>query len=119
MRQDSQLVLSRFAALTVGVFLLLNARAATPADAFQRFRPVFDADGQLVAAAVVVTDRPYQADSTGKTDASAVIQRAMGDVSAHGGGTVISARRTLRLYRQFRRADPNHDLPLPRPWFSA
>jgi hypothetical protein len=122
MRQDSQLAFRRFAAFTVGVFLTLNARAATPADAFQRFNPVFDADGQLVVAAVVVTDRPYQADTTGKTDASAVIQRAMGDVSAHGGGTVflpagryrldkhVTVPATVTLCGQWRKPKPGQPL---------
>jgi hypothetical protein len=97
MSKDSwqRLALGGFAAFVAA--LMLNGQAAVSADAFKRFKPVFDANGQLVVAAVVVTDPPYQADATGKTDTSDVIQRAMGDVAAHGGGTVFLPAGRYRL----------------------
>ena len=74
-----RLVLGGFAAFAATA-LTLNAQAAVAADALKRFKPVFDAEGQLIVAAVVVAEPPYQADTTGKSDTSAVIQREMGDV---------------------------------------
>ena len=68
--------------------VLCGTATAGPVIPFKTFKPVFITDGQLVVAAAVVTDAPYNADNTGKTDASAAIQRAMGAVSGHGGGTV-------------------------------
>ena len=52
------------------------------------FKPVFS-DGQMIVAAVVATEAPYHADSTGKTDASAAIQKALSDTVQRGGGTVF------------------------------
>ncbi len=43
----------------------------------------------LVLANVVVTNWPYLADSTGKTDATAAIQTALDDLAVRGGGTVF------------------------------
>ena len=43
----------------------------------------------IVVADIVLTDPPYNADSTGKTDCAAVLQRAIDDCFASGGGTVF------------------------------
>ena len=45
---------------------------AGPVDSFKTFKAVFTQDGQLVVAGAVTGDPPYNADNTGKTDASAV-----------------------------------------------
>ena len=90
--------------------------------AFERFQPVFDSSGQLVVAAAIATQSPYQADNTGKADASAAIQKALGDVSAHGGGTVylpagryrldrhISVPATVTLCGDWRKPEPGQPL---------
>ena len=75
----------------------LQASVAHAADAFKFFKPVMDGEGQLTVAAVMVTEPPYNADSTGKSDVSAVLQRAMGDTAAHGGGTVYLPAGFYRL----------------------
>ncbi|MBE6790854.1 MAG: hypothetical protein E7535_06675, partial [Ruminococcaceae bacterium] len=43
----------------------------------------------IVIADIIVTEAPYFADNTGKTDVTAVIQRAIDDCSKAGGGTVF------------------------------
>jgi len=62
------------------------------------FKPVLDCNGQLVAAAVVATDSPYNADRTGKTDASDAIQKAIHDAQfKYGGGVVYLPSGRYRL----------------------
>lgn len=78
------------------VALAHPADAADARDPFKRFKPVFY-EGQLVVAGVVATDPPYLADATGRTDASAAIQRAMDDLWRHGGGTVYLPPGRYRL----------------------
>lgn len=109
----------------VWVWLLLaiavTARGATPPDRFKNFQPVF-VDGNLIVAAAIATDAPYKADPTGTADASDAIQRAMGDVSAHGGGTVylpsgryriakpLSMPATVTLCGEWRKPQPGQPL---------
>lgn len=62
----------------------------------QVFRPGFS-HGELIVAAVVATEPPYSADSTGQTDASAAIERACTDVQRQGGGTVFLPAGRYRL----------------------
>jgi hypothetical protein len=42
----------------------------------------------IVVANIIATDAPYNADPTGKTDATAAIQQALYDVDGKGGGVV-------------------------------
>lgn len=42
----------------------------------------------VVVADIVATQSPYNADNTGKVDSTAVIQKAIDDCAANGGGTV-------------------------------
>lgn len=51
----------------------------------RNFKPVFS-NGELVVAAAIATEAPYNADNTGKTDASAAIQKMVNDVQLQGGG---------------------------------
>lgn len=43
----------------------------------------------VVVADIVVTQSPYNADNTGETDVTAVLQKAIDDCAAMGGGTVF------------------------------
>ncbi len=43
----------------------------------------------VVVADIVVTDSPYNADNTGETDVTQVIQKAIDDCEKNGGGTVF------------------------------
>ena len=72
----------------LGLCLLVSAPTARAAevDPFRLFQPAWS-NGQLIAAAVVITDPPYHADNTGRTDASAAIQQALTALFQHGGGT--------------------------------
>ena len=88
---------SRDTKLITALALLLIAQFARADEAFKRFKPFFDADGQLVVAAANVAEAPYNADATGKADVSAILQRAMGDVSGHGGGTIFLPAGRYRL----------------------
>ena len=94
---ERRFILTAFATFVATLALMFSAQPATSADTLKRFKPVFKDDGHLDVAAVVATDPPYQADVTGKTDASMVIQRAMGDVAAQGGGTVFLPAGHYRL----------------------
>jgi hypothetical protein len=107
---------------TAVVIWMLVVSAAGAADALKRFQPVVDAHGQLVVAAVVVTDSPYRADISGKTDTADVIQRAMVDTAAQGGGTVflpagryrldkhLALPATVTLCGQWRKPEPGEPL---------
>jgi hypothetical protein len=82
-----------------GAFLLaalVVCSGQAKAESHKNFRPIF-ANGQLIAAAAVITDPPYNADPGGAADASSAIQRAMGDVSRDGGGTVFLPAGRYRL----------------------
>lgn len=71
------LALLLFAALSQA-----NLRAAD-------FKPVLDGNGDLVAAKIVATDAPYNADNTGKADASGALQKALNDITWKYGGGVL------------------------------
>lgn len=50
-------------------------------------KPVYNREDILVAG-INVTQEPYCADATGNADSTAVLQRALDDLAARGGGTV-------------------------------
>ncbi|MEK6796478.1 MAG: glycosyl hydrolase family 28-related protein [Spirochaetota bacterium] len=66
-------------------FMCIIACASLPA---ANFKPVFSGS-TLVVAAAVATEAPYNADATGKTDASSAIQKALEAAANSGGGTVF------------------------------
>ena len=75
------------------VFCMLLSFFCLPVSAEGTVKPVivdtvYPTD-DIVIADIIVTEAPYFADNTGKTDASAVIQRAIDDCSKAGGGTVF------------------------------
>ena len=118
------IVLARYSGL---VWLALCALALAPAaraadvDPFKLFQPAWS-NGQLVAAGVVVTDPPYRADNTGRTDASAAIQQALTELWAHGGGTAylpagryriehsIAVPHSITLCGEWRKPEPGRPL---------
>ena len=51
----------------------------------------------IVVADIVATEAPYSADAAGETDVSAVLQRALNDCAAAGGGTVFLPAGRYRL----------------------
>ncbi len=91
------------------------------ADVGKCYQPIYS-NGELVVAAAVVTDAPYHADNTGKTDASAAIQKMVNDVNGHGGGTAflpvgryrlehhISLPATVTLCGEWRKPQPGRPL---------
>lgn len=57
---------------------------------------VFPTD-DVVVADIVLTEAPYSADNTGKADVTAVLQKAIDDCAANGGGTVWLPKGEYRL----------------------
>ncbi len=51
----------------------------------------------VVIADIVLTEAPYSADNTGKADVTAVLQKAIDDCAANGGGTVWLPKGEYRL----------------------
>lgn len=79
-------------ALILALILLLSSvpitAAARGAQTPQIVETVYPTD-DVVVADIVATEAPYSADSTGENDVSAVLQRALNDCAANGGGTVF------------------------------
>ena len=59
-----------------------------PAQAPQIVETVYPTE-DVVVADIVATQAPYSADPTGERDCTAVLQRAVDDCAANGGGTVF------------------------------
>ena len=107
--------------LWIFLTILGAAQGLRAPDRFKCFQAVFS-DGNLIVAAAVAADPPYNADLSGKADSSGAIQRAMGDVAAHGGGTVylppgryrleksLSIPATVTLCGEWRKPKPGQPL---------
>ena len=64
----------------------------------RRLDPTFiKLERETVVASAVVTDAPYHADSTGRRDATAAIQRALDDVAGVNGGVVFMPAGRYRI----------------------
>ena len=64
----------------------------------RNLKPTFiPLDSETVVASAVVTDAPYEADPSGRRDATAAIQRALDDVAAVNGGVVFLPAGRYRL----------------------
>ena len=73
-----------------------SAFAAEPARAPRIVDTVYPTRDVIVAD-IVLTDAPYAADPTGKTDCSPILQKAIDDLYAAGGGTVFLPVGSYRL----------------------
>lgn len=51
----------------------------------------------VVVADIILTEAPYSADNTGKEDVTAILQKAIDDCAANGGGTVFLPKGEYRL----------------------
>ena len=60
----------------------------SPAQTARIVETVYPTD-DVVVADIIATQAPYYADATGETDCTAVLQRALDDCAANGGGTVF------------------------------
>ena len=73
-------------ALTVGFSAPVCLARETPAPVVvDTVYPTED----VVVADIVATEAPYAVDSTGQTDCTAALQRALDDCARNGGGTVF------------------------------
>ena len=73
-------------ALTVGLSVPPGFARETPAPVI--VHTVYPTE-DVVVADIVATEAPYSVDSTGQTDCTAVLQRALDDCANNGGGTVF------------------------------
>ncbi len=74
---------------TVSVFCLtFSAFSAEEAQSPVIVETVYPTE-DVVIADIIVTDPPYNADCSGKSDVTAIIQKAIDDCAANGGGTVF------------------------------
>lgn len=60
----------------------------SPAQTARIVETVYPTD-DVVLADIVITEAPYSADTTGETDCTDILQRALDDCAANGGGTVF------------------------------
>ncbi len=80
------------------IMLFMVLAICANAHAAKRLKPTFIfSNGSTIVASAVVTDAPYQADKTGKSDATAAIQRALDDVAEVGGGVVYMPAGRYRI----------------------
>ncbi len=78
--------------------LMMLAACIGAANAATRLKPTFiSSNGATIVASAVVTDAPYQADKTGKSDATAAIQSALDAVTDVGGGVVYMPAGKYRI----------------------
>lgn len=75
--------------LVVAMTMFYSSEAWSDAVAAGKNHHAVFSDGQLIVAAAIATDPPYLADKSGKTDASAAIQKLVDDVQGLGGGTAF------------------------------
>ena len=74
----------------VFVCILFLRVSAAESSAYQRLHPTFlNLGDRTLVASAVVTDAPWNADPTGRKDATAAIQQALDSVSKQGGGVVF------------------------------
>jgi len=90
------LVLTHFHALPVSVLPSEPPTTTGTAGVAQIIVTKYPTDS-VVVAAYIVTESPYNADPTGKTDATAAVQQAMNDAAKNGGGDVYVPAGTYRF----------------------
>jgi len=90
------LVLSHFHALPVSVLPAEPPTTVGTAGVTQIIVTKYPTES-VVVAAYIVTESPYNADPTGKIDATAAVQQAMNDAAKNGGGDVYVPAGTYRF----------------------